>query len=230
MNGRKILIIEDEPKVASFIKIGLEEQSCVAEIAYDGFIGLKMALSNNYDLIIMDINLPQINGYEVCKEIRKQNSNIPVIMLTALGTTDDKLTGFDSGADDYLVKPFEFRELIARIKTLFKRSKIDTNTSNVLKIADLVLNLDSKVVKRGDKKIDLTAKEFALLEYFIRNKDKVVSRVDIAEKVWDITFDTGTNIIDVYVNYLRKKIDKDFTPKLIHTHVGMGYILKESDE
>lgn len=225
----KILIVEDEPKVAGFIKRGLEEQSFETDIAYDGLIGKKKAKSNNYDLIILDINLPLLNGFELCREIRSVNSKIPVLMLTAMGTTDDKLTGFESGADDYLVKPFEFRELLARIKALLKRAKGTNLPGNTLKIADLEMNLESKIVRRAGKKIELTAKEFLLLEYFIKNKGRVLSRVDIAEKIWEITFDTGTNIIDVYVNFLRKKIDKDFSSKLIHTQIGMGYIMKDDD-
>jgi DNA-binding response OmpR family regulator len=223
----RILVVEDEPKVASFIQKGLQEQTYEVEVAYDGFIGHKMALSNPYDIIIMDINLPHINGFDLCKKIRQENVTVPILMLTAFGTTDDKLTGFDAGADDYLVKPFEFRELVARIKVLYKRGTDRNQPTNILRIADLELNADEKSVKRGGKKIELTAKEFALLEYFIRNRNKVVSRVDIAEKVWEISFDTGTNVIDVYVNFLRKKIDKDFEKKLIHTVVGMGYILKD---
>ncbi len=224
----KILIVEDEPKVASFIKKGLEEQSYLVEQAFDGNIGKSMVLSSTYDVIILDVNLPGINGFELCKIIRENHIITPVLMLTALGTTDDKLTGFDSGADDYLVKPFEFRELIARLKALVKRGSTDASqTSNVLKVADLELDLDQKIAIREGHKIDLTAKEFALLEYFIRNKGRVVSRIDIAEKVWEINFDTGTNVIDVYVNFLRKKVDRDFPTRLIHTVVGMGYILKE---
>lgn len=224
----KILIVEDEPKVASFIKKGLEEQSYLVEHAFDGMIGKSMALSNSYDVIVLDVNLPGMNGFELCKVIRENNIYSPVLMLTALGTTDDKITGFDSGADDYLVKPFEFRELLARIKALHKRASNDNiHLAHKLSVADLELDLDQKIAIRGGHKIDLTAKEFALLEYFIRNKGRVVSRVDIAEKVWEINFDTGTNVIDVYVNFLRKKVDKDYPKRLIHTVVGMGYILKE---
>lgn len=227
---QKILIVEDEPKVASFIKRGLEEQSFETDVAFDGLIGKKKVLSNTYDLVILDINLPLLNGFELCKEIRLVNAKVPVLMLTAMGTTDDKISGFDSGADDYLVKPFEFRELLARIKVLLKRADGSNLTGNILKVADLELNLDSKMVKRAGKKIELTAKEFLLLEYLVKNAGRVVSRVDIAEKIWEISFDTGTNIIDVYVNFLRKKIDKDFSPKLIHTQIGMGYILREGEE
>jgi DNA-binding response OmpR family regulator len=223
----RVLIIEDEPKVANFIKIGLEENKFSTEIAYDGLIGKRMALVGKYDIIILDINLPHINGFELCSIIRKANIKIPVLMLTALGTTDDIVAGFDSGADDYLVKPFEFRELLARIKALLKRSVSYNNiTQNVIKIADLEIDTDAKTVKRGEHKIDVTAKEYFLLEYLARNEGKVISRAEIAEKIWEITFDTGSNVIDVYINFLRKKIDKDFDPKLIHTVVGMGYVLK----
>jgi two-component system, OmpR family, copper resistance phosphate regulon response regulator CusR len=225
------LIIEDEPKVASFIKKGLEELSYTTDVAYEGPLGLKMATSNKYDAIILDINLPIINGFEVCRGIREENINTPILMLTALGATDDKLEGFDAGADDYLVKPFEFKELVARIKALTKRHTGAENSAvTFLKVADLEMNLETKIVRRAGKKIDLTAKEFSLLEFLLRNKGKSVSRAAIAEKVWDVTFDTGTNVIDVYVNFLRKKIDKDFKPRLIHTQVGMGYILWEDEE
>lgn len=228
MKALKILIIEDEPKVASFIKKGLEENQYEAEIAYDGSIGLKMALKEMYSAIILDINIPIINGYEVCKTIRQQNTQVPILMLTAFGTTEDKLIGFDSGADDYLVKPFEFRELLARIKALLKRNNTNNSPGTILNVADLELNTDSKIVKRDNVKIDLTAKEFTLLEYLMRNRGRVISRSELAEKIWEITFDTGTNVIDVYINFLRKKIDKDHKNKLIHTHIGMGYVLKES--
>jgi len=228
MDNPQILIIEDEKRVASFIKKGLEEDGFHVEVAYDGLMGKKMALASKYDLIILDINLPQINGYEVCKEIRNHNASIPIIMLTALGTMEDKLEGFDSGSDDYIVKPFEFKELLARVKVFLKRSGNEMQSSNILKMADLEMHLDAKTVYRAGKQIDLSAKEFQLLEFLMRHKNKVVSRAEIAEKVWEITFDTGTNIIDVYVNFLRNKIDKNFSPKLIHTNFGMGYIMKEA--
>jgi two-component system, OmpR family, copper resistance phosphate regulon response regulator CusR len=223
----RVLIIEDEPKVANFIKIGLEENKFTAEVAYDGLIGKRMALVGKYDLIILDINLPHINGFELCNIIRKANIRIPVLMLTALGTTDDIVSGFDSGADDYLVKPFEFRELLARIKALLKRSMPYNNISqNIIRIADLEIDSDAKTVRRNEQRIDVTAKEYYLLEYLARNEGKVISRAEIAEKIWEITFDTGSNVIDVYINFIRKKIDRDFEPKLIHTVVGMGYVLK----
>ncbi len=223
----KILVVEDEPKVASFVKRGLEENEFSCEIASDGLMGKRMFDAGDYDLIILDLNLPYKNGIELCKEIRSSDQKIPILMLTALGTTEDKLLGFDSGADDYLVKPFEFRELLARIRALLKRTSMAETGGNILTLLDLNVNLNTYEVTRNGKKIDLTQKEFALLVYLLRNKGKVVSRMDIAENVWDINFDTGTNIIDVYVNFLRKKMDKDFSQKLIHTQTGVGYILKD---
>ncbi len=226
----KILLVEDEPKVADFVKRGLEEEGYCVEIAYDGKVGKSMVSCNGYDLIILDINLPYINGYELCEFIRDKNEQIPVLMLTALGATEDKLSGFDAGADDYLIKPFEFRELVARTKVLLKRNFQSETPARSIRITDLEINLDSKAVKRGGKKIELTAKEYALLVYLAQNKGRVISRAHIADKIWDINFDTNTNVIDVYVNFLRKKIDRDFNPKLIHTQVGMGYILKVEEE
>jgi len=223
----KILVVEDEPKLAGFLKRGLEEQSWEVELAYDGQVGKKMASNYRFDVIILDVNLPVLNGYDLAKQLRSDGLTTPILFLTALGTIDDKLDGFESGGDDYLVKPFEFRELIARIKVLSHRNNTREQSSQILSLADLELNLDEKVARRAGHRIDLTAKEFALLEYLMRNKGRVVSRVDIAEQVWDIRFDTGTNVIDVYINFLRKKVDKDYTPKLIHTVVGMGYIFKE---
>jgi two-component system, OmpR family, copper resistance phosphate regulon response regulator CusR len=220
----KILIVEDEPKVASFIKKGLEENSYEAEIAYDGISGEKLARIYKYDLFILDVIIPGISGLDLCRKIKGINSNVPVLMLTALGTTDDKILGFDAGADDYLVKPFEFRELLARVKVLLKKGIQSNDIANRLTVADLELDLDKKVARRSSSYIDLTAKEFSLLEYFMRNSGRVLSRIDIAEKVWDIRFDSGTNVVDVYVNFLRKKIDKGYDKKLIHTRVGFGYV------
>lgn len=222
----KILIIEDDVRVAELIKRGLEEQGFATESAFDGFSGKKLALQNDYDLIITDIILPNMDGLELCKTLRPIKPEMPIIMLTALGTTDDKVEGFDAGADDYLVKPFEMRELLARIRALLKRNKKMTSAVHVLKYADLEMNLHTKVVKRNEIEINLTPKEFNLLEYMLLNPERVLSRAEIAEKVWDTHFDTGTNFIDVYINYLRKKIDKPFDKKLIHTKSGMGFILK----
>lgn len=223
----KILLVEDEAKLATYIKKGLEEKNNQVDLAYDGFMGKKLAVVNPYDVIILDVILPQTNGLDLCRELRQKGLKTPVLILTALGTIDDKVAGFESGADDYLVKPFELRELIARINALHKRSVDISASGNILSIADLEMNLDEKSVRRDGKLIELTAKEFSLLEFFLRNKGKVISRAGIAEKVWDVNFDTGTNVIDVYVNFLRKKIDKGFPVKLIHTVIGMGYILKE---
>lgn len=223
----KILIVEDEVKVAEFLKKGLEEQGYQTDVAYDGQMGEKLAVRNQYDILLLDVILPLFNGYELCKRIREKKPHVPILMLTALGTTEDKLSGFDSGADDYLVKPFEFKELLARIRALVKRSTGVVLTSTLIKVADLELDLDKKTARRGNTNIELTAKEFALLEFLMKNRGRVVSRTDIAEKVWDITFDTGTNVVDVYINILRKKLDKDFPQKLIHTRVGMGYMLND---
>lgn len=226
-NDMRVLVVEDEPKLADFVKKGLEENACNVDIAYDGQIGKNMALSNPYDVLVLDVNLPKINGFDLAQQLRQEQLSTPILMLTAMGSINDKLVGFGAGADDYLVKPFEFRELLVRLRALQRRSNDMMPQQNILKVADLELDLNEKVARRGQNTIDLTAREFALLEYLMRNRGRVVSRVDIAEKVWDIHFDTGTNTIDVYINFLRKKIDKDFTTKLIHTVVGMGYILKE---
>ncbi|HMH24829.1 MAG TPA: response regulator transcription factor [Puia sp.] len=229
MTQIKILLVEDERKIAESLRKGLTEQQYEVDTAYDGAAGKKLFTANTYDLAILDINLPLINGYELARHIRSTNEQILVIMLTAMNTTEDKIEGFDAGADDYIVKPFDFQELLVRIRALLKRLHQQPGPgSNMLKVGDLVMNLDSKEVSREGKNIPLTAKEFQLLEYLIRNKNKVVSRIDIAMNVWDIDFDTKTNVIDVYVNFLRKKIEKDFSSKLIYTQVGMGYVLKEN--
>jgi len=227
-----ILLVEDEKKIADTIQAGLLEHDYEVTVAYNGLDGKKLFLDNAYDLIILDINLPFVNGYELCKLIREHDERVPIILLTAMNFTDNKIEGFELGADDYITKPFEFRELVARIKALLRRSdlRVDAEEEKILQIADLEMNLDNKEVRRSDKKIQLTAKEFQLLEYLLRNKEKVVSRADIAKNVWEIDFDTQTNVIDVYVNFLRKKLYKDFEPKLIHTQVGMGYILKVDED
>lgn len=223
-----ILIVEDEKKIADSLQKGLEELGYQVSIAYDGKIGEKLFFQQRPDLAILDINLPGINGLELCSRIRQQNKQVPILMLTTFGSVADKVEGFDAGADDYMVKPFSFAELVVRIRALLKRSSHETQPmGNLLRFADLEMNLDTKQVTRSGKAISLTAKEFLLLEYLLRNKKKVVSRADIGEHVWNIDFDTNTNTIEVYINYLRKKIDKDNPVKLIHTQVGFGYILKE---
>jgi DNA-binding response OmpR family regulator len=226
-----ILIIEDDSRLAELIRRGLEEQGYMVTIAFDGQMGQKLAMNNAYDLVITDIILPKINGLDFCKELRRAKPHIPIIMLTALGTTDDKVEGFDAGADDYLVKPFDFRELHVRIRALLKRPNSSTQMQGfLLKYADLEMNLQTRIVTRGNKEIVLTPKEFKLLEYMLQNSERVVSRSEIAEKVWDTKFDTGTNFIDVYINYLRKKLDKNSSVKLIHTKPGIGFIFKEEKQ
>lgn len=229
MEEGKILLVEDELKIAQSLKKGLEEKGYFVELASDGEMGKKMFFQNVYNLVILDINLPLINGFELCKIIRDENEQLPILMLTALGATEDKVLGFNSGADDYLVKPFEFLELQVRIKALLKRSAFhEIPINRILRVGELEMNLITKEVKRENKNILLTAKEFQLLEYFMINQNKVLSRADIAYNVWEIDFDTKTNMIDVYVNYLRNKVDKQFSVKMIHTMVGMGYVLKET--
>ncbi|WP_295840518.1 response regulator transcription factor [uncultured Apibacter sp.] len=220
-----ILLVEDDLRVSELIKKGLTEQGFTLTLAYDGLSGKKLLASKEFDLLITDIIIPNINGIELCKDIKTIKPELPIIMLTALGTMDDKIEGFDAGADDYLVKPFEMRELIARIKALLKRS-LKNKADLVLKFCDLEMNLQTKIVKRNNKEINLTLKEFKLLEFLLQNQGRIISRTEIAEKVWNTHFDTGTNFIDVYINYLRKKVDKDFNNKLIHTRSGMGFILK----
>ncbi|MBC6989657.1 response regulator transcription factor [Hymenobacter sp. BT491] len=222
----KILIVEDELKVASFLKSGLQDYGLEAAVALDAASAQRMLAAADYTVVILDVNLPEMSGFELCRFIRQQYAQLPVLMLTAMGSTDHKLMGFDAGADDYLVKPFEFQELLARLRVLHRRYA-GAGEESVLKVADLELHGSSKLVKRGDKRIDLTARELALLEFFMLNQGRALTRQEIVGKVWDLSFDTGTNVVDVYVNYLRKKIDKDFSPKLIHTLNGIGYILED---
>ena len=227
MEGQKILIVEDEQKIADTLKLGLNENGFDAEVAYHGNDGYKLFLTNDFNLVVLDINLPGINGYDLCRLIRVKNEKIPIIMLTALSSLEDKIEGYDSGADDYIAKPFEFKELLMKIRVMFKRTVNQSiPVGTMLKAGDLEMNLDSKEVTRGGAPINLTAKEFQLLEYLLCNKNRIVSRADIAINVWDIDFDTNTNVIDVYINYVRNKVDKHFDQKLIHTHVGMGYMIK----
>jgi two-component system copper resistance phosphate regulon response regulator CusR len=222
----KILIVEDESKTATSLKKGLQENDYDAELAHDGEMALLLCESNKFDLIITDIIIPKINGFDLATKLRQQNIVTPIIMLTAMGLTVDKLKGFDSGTDDYIVKPFDFDELLARIKVLINRSQNNPKFSKSLEYSSLRIDLNTKEVYREGVLINLTAKEFGLLEFFIKNTDRLITKEEIAEKVWDINFDTGTNIIEVYVSYLRNKIDKNFEPKLIHTKKGMGYIFR----
>ncbi|MBT1701409.1 response regulator transcription factor [Fulvivirgaceae bacterium PWU4] len=231
----KILVVEDEQKVAEVLKRGLSEAGYEVELAFDGQAGLRMATAEPYDLVLLDINLPGMNGLELCKRLRETDEITPVLMLTALSMSDDIVAGFEAGADDYLPKPFRFNELYARVKALTKRKKIifdlaarevNKNASDIFRLADLQIDFDAREVKRGGKTIQLTAKEYALLEYLARNTGKVRSRLEIAEAVWGLDFETGTNFIDVYISYLRNKIDKPFNVKLIQTITGFGYVLK----
>ncbi len=227
MGQIQLLLVEDEVKVAAFIKKGLETQDYTVDVALTGQEGKRLLDTNPYDLVILDVSLPDLSGLELAQYIRHRKSPVPVLMLTALDTTADKLLGFEAGADDYLVKPFDFLELLARLKALLRRSGALNEADRLLRVADLELDRHERVARRMGRTIDLTAREFALLEYLMRNAGRVVSRVDIAEQVWDIGFDTGTNVIDVYISYLRAKVDRDAPTKLIHTLVGMGYVIKE---
>jgi two-component system, OmpR family, copper resistance phosphate regulon response regulator CusR len=221
----RILVVEDEVRLASFIRKGLVAEGYEVEIAYDGRIGLSLFRKGSFDIVLLDVNMPQINGFELCRLIRAEDEMVAVLMLTALDSLADKAEGFDAGADDYLGKPFEFKELLMRVRALTRRSS--PKHSQVLRLADLELNLESKVVTRASIRIDLTSREYALLEYLMLNMGRVISRVDISERVWNLNFDTTTNVIEVYISYLRKKIDKDHNLKLLHTIVGMGYVLRE---
>ncbi len=229
MGTAHLLIVEDEQRLAEILQKQLYESGFSSDIASDGYVGKRMMEQNSYDLVILDINLPLLNGYELCKEIRKSNTSTPIIMLTALGTPENKLIGFESGADDYVLKPFDYRELHARINVFLKRANAIPLPTQKLTIADLEMDLDAKTVTRAGRKIELTSKEFALLETLLKNKNKVLARETIIEKVWDLDFETGTNILDVYVNYLRKKIDRDFVPKLIHTKFGFGFYCSDKE-
>lgn len=225
----RVLIVEDEPKVADSFKKWLEENDFSVDVAPDGAVGRHLARAENYDLMLLDLNLPFVSGYEVCREIKELKPELPIMLVTALGGIEQKLSGYDVGADDYIVKPFDFRELLARMRLLLKRS-LATNAvqedGDILKIADLELDAAFKSVKRSGVPIELTAKEFLLLEFLLRRGGRVASRHEIVEQVWDMSFDTGTNVVDVYINFLRKKIDRNFEPKLIHTKQGMGYFIK----
>jgi heavy metal response regulator len=221
----RVLLVEDEKKVASFIKKGLEEHGYAVDYGSDGRSGLIMALDQIHDLVILDINLPEIDGLTVLRQMRAKKVVTPVLLLTVRATIEDKVIGLDTGADDYLAKPFSFEELLARVRALLRRRS--ETKSPVLKVADLALDPSSRQVFRGGDRIELTSKEFAILEYFIRNSGRVLTRTMIIDHVWDYDFDADTNVVDVYVNYLRKKIDAPYQPKLLHTIRGTGYVLRE---
>lgn len=221
----RILIVEDEKKVAAFIKKGLEEETYAVDVAPDGEEGLFLASEGQFDLIILDLMLPKINGLEVLTRLREKKVSAAILLLTAKDSVEDKVTGLNKGADDYLTKPFAFSELLARVRSLLRRGTGDTKT--VLTVGDLTLDLVTHKVKRSEVEMELTGKEYSLLEYFMRNEGKVLTRTMIAEHVWDYNFDTFTNVIDVYINHLRKKIDKDYPRKLLHTLRGVGYVMRE---
>jgi two-component system copper resistance phosphate regulon response regulator CusR len=233
---KKILLVEDEAHVVSFIKKGLSEEGFEVSVAFDGKTGLKLALENTFDLILLDIMLPEMNGLEVCKAIRDENQAVPILFLTALGTPENIVLGLENGADDYLVKPFKFIELVARIKNLIRRmdgksvkkTESNYNDKDLFAFADVKINDYTKTVTRSEEEISLTSTEYKLLLFFVKNKNKVLSRQEILEGVWGVDYDLGTNVVDVYVNYLRKKIDVKSEDKIIHTIFGMGYVLKEN--
>jgi heavy metal response regulator len=220
----KILVVEDEKNIANYLKKGLAEAGYKVDLAHDGEDAVYMASINDYDLILLDVMIPKMDGVEVCKTLRKEKNSAYIILISAKDKIQDKIRGLDAGADDYITKPFAFAELLARVRAVLRRNSEDKES--IISAADLTVNLLNREVKRGDKVIELTLKEFSLLEYFLRNKNLVLTRTMIAEKVWNIDFLTDTNVVDVYINHLRKKIDKDFEQKLIHTVRGVGYILK----
>ena len=223
----RILVVEDEKKVASFIRRGLEAEHYTVDVAHDGEAGLARALDQRYDLIVLDIMLPGRDGFGVVQELRGSGHDVPVLLLTARAAVSDRVSGLDLGADDYLTKPFAFDELLARVRALLRRGA--SASSPTISVADLSLDPSTRVVTRAGQRIDLTAREYALLEFFLRHPGRVLSRSVIAQHVWGVDFDTFTNVIDVYVNYLRRKIDASFAPKLLHTVRGAGYVLKEPE-
>lgn len=227
-NNYRILIAEDEPKLSQVIQDELLQHGYQADVAYDGSVAEKLFKQHNYSVVLLDINLPYKNGLTLCKEFRQQNSKVPIIMLTALGEIQNKVDAFNLGADDYIVKPFHFDELFARIKVFLKRAETSTEVNDKIIVADLEIDMNKKTVTRSGKNINLTAKEFALLVLLCRNIGKVISKQVILEKVWELSFDTGTNTIEVYISFLRNKIDKPFETKLIHTKPGFGYYVREA--
>ena len=232
---KNIILIEDESSVVSFIKKGLQELEYEISVALDGSTGIKMVENNDFDMIILDIMLPDINGLEVCREIRKKNKTVPILFLTALDSSENIVMGLESGGDDYLVKPFKFIELVARIKSLLRRSGHTSGTDpneiendeNIYQFQDLTVNDYTKKVSRNGTEISLTSTEYKLLLYFLNNPEKVISRAEILDAVWGVNYELGTNVVDVYVNYLRKKLDSQDDNKIIHTVIGMGYVLKK---
>ncbi|EJL75086.1 response regulator transcription factor [Chryseobacterium populi] len=234
---KKIILIEDETSVVSFIKKGLQENGYEVSVAFDGRTGVQLVQSNDFDLVVLDIMLPEMNGLDVCKEIRKTNKHVPILFLTALGTSENIVLGLESGGDDYLVKPFKFIELVARVKSLLRRSnnnpvqeiiEPETNNEHVFQFSDLMVNNYTKKVTRSGEEVSLTSTEYKLLMYFLNNPEKVISRAEILDAVWGVNYELGTNVVDVYVNYLRKKLDQQEDNKLIHTVIGMGYVLKKT--
>ncbi len=222
----KVLLVEDDSKISSFVKIGLESHDIVVDVAYDGNIGEELAVTKNYDVLIIDIIIPGISGYDLCKSIRNRNLQTPIILLTSLDSVEDKVKGFESGADDYLTKPFSFQELLARVNALNRRNR-DTLIRPVLKIADLEMDSATRTVKRDGSIISLTATEFKILEFLLEHRDTVLDRIIISEKIWGYSFNSGTNKIDVHINSIRNKIDRNFDRKLIHTRKGFGYLISE---
>lgn len=223
----KLLLIEDEVKAVQSLVKGLQEHHIDVDFAYDGLSGAKLAETNQYDVIVSDVIMPGLTGFDLAKTLRGKGITTPILLLTALSSTDDKVTGLEVGADDYLTKPYEFREFLARIRALYRRGQEPHTPKIALQFGDCEMNLTTKEFFREGRKIELTPKEFALMEYFIRHKGRVISKAEIAEKVWDINFETTSNVVEVYVNYLRNKVDKPFEKKMIHTVFGVGYILKE---
>jgi two-component system, OmpR family, copper resistance phosphate regulon response regulator CusR len=224
----KIFLVEDDPQISSFVKMGLENNGCNVDLAYDGAMGEKLALQRKYDVIILDVIIPGISGFELCKRIRNNNIKTPILMLTSLNSIEDKVMGFDCGADDYLLKPFVFQELLARINALHRRSK-EMMVNPMIKISDLEVDTISKKVKRGNKEIKLTALEYKLLELLSSQKGKVFDKFEIVEKIWGVSFDSGTNVVNVHIHSLRNKIDKGHDPELIHTVKGLGYVIHSEE-
>lgn len=222
-----ILLVEDDPKLGKAVQEELISNGFETDLAYDGKVAEAFFGKNEYDLILLDINVPYKNGWELCRQFRQVNANVPILMLTALGEIQDKMDAFNAGADDFLVKPFHLNELLARIKVFIRRMNKDERQDDILTIGNLNINITEKTVKRDERNIVLTLKEFMLLELLMRSKGRIVSKAEIAEKVWNLSFDTGTNTIEVYINFLRNKVDKPFSSPLIHTKPGFGYYLKE---